>query len=73
MSRRARAGETINGGFLVGVSPADFGGTGPLAGGALQGFHTGQDRLRRGKAPKFPVEQGQRPPERTSNLFRQAV
>lgn len=36
MSRRARAGETINGGFLVGVSPADFGGTGPLAGAAFQ-------------------------------------
>ena len=31
-----RAGETINGGFLVGVSPADFGGAGPLAGAAFQ-------------------------------------
>ena len=32
MSLRARDGANINGGFLVGVSPADFGGDGPLAG-----------------------------------------
>jgi len=32
MSHRARDGENINGGFLVGVSPADFGSSHPLAG-----------------------------------------
>lgn len=32
MSRRARDGACINGGFLVGVSPADFSGGHPLAG-----------------------------------------
>lgn len=36
MSHRARDGKAINGGFLVGVSPADFGGDGPLAGAAFQ-------------------------------------
>lgn len=36
MSYRARDGENINGGLLVGVSPADFGGSGPLAGLAFQ-------------------------------------
>ncbi|WP_297214551.1 NAD(P)/FAD-dependent oxidoreductase [uncultured Flavonifractor sp.] len=36
MSRRARDGETINGGFLVGVGPADFGSDHPLAGVAYQ-------------------------------------
>lgn len=36
MSRRARDGENINGGFLVNVTPADFGGTGPLAGVEFQ-------------------------------------
>ncbi len=35
MSRRARDGDNINGGFLVGVTPADFG-THPLAGVAFQ-------------------------------------
>ncbi len=32
MSLRARDGDNSNGGFLVGVTPADFGGDGPLAG-----------------------------------------
>ena len=32
MSDRARAGENINGGLLVGVDPADFAGSDPLAG-----------------------------------------
>ena len=32
MSLRARDGKNINGGFLVGVGPADFGGSHPLAG-----------------------------------------
>lgn len=36
MSHRARDGGNINGGFLVGVSPADFGSTHPLAGVAFQ-------------------------------------
>ncbi len=36
MSNRARDGKTINGGFLVGVSPADFGGDDPLAGVRFQ-------------------------------------
>lgn len=36
MSCRARDGENINGGFLVGVGPADFGSDHPLAGAAFQ-------------------------------------
>lgn len=36
MSLRARDGANINGGFLVGVDPADFGGTDPLAGVRFQ-------------------------------------
>jgi len=36
MSYRARDGENINGGLLVGVSPAGFGGTDPLAGVRFQ-------------------------------------
>ena len=36
MSLRARDGANINGGFLVGVDPADFGGGGPLAGVRFQ-------------------------------------
>ena len=36
MSLRARDGENINGGFLVGVSPDDFGGEDPLAGVRFQ-------------------------------------
>lgn len=36
MSSRARDGEHINGGFLVGVTPADFGGDSPLLGVAFQ-------------------------------------
>jgi uncharacterized FAD-dependent dehydrogenase len=36
MSNRSRSGNTINGGFLVGVSPADFGGDDPLAGVRFQ-------------------------------------
>lgn len=36
MSLRARDGHLINGGFLVGVTPADFGGSHPLAGMAFQ-------------------------------------
>ena len=36
MSLRARDGKNINGGFLVGVSPADFGESGPLAGVRFQ-------------------------------------
>jgi len=36
MSEFARDGENINGGFLVNVTPADFGGDGPLAGIAFQ-------------------------------------
>lgn len=36
MSHRARDGEFINGGFLVGVGPADFGSDDPLAGVAFQ-------------------------------------
>ncbi len=36
MSNRARDGANINGGLLVGVSPADFEGTDPLAGFAFQ-------------------------------------
>lgn len=36
MSLRARDGENINGGFLVGVSPGDFGGSDPLAGVRFQ-------------------------------------
>lgn len=36
MSNRARDGAYINGGFLVGVGPADFGGADPLAGVAFQ-------------------------------------
>jgi len=36
MSRRARDGKNINGGLLVGVGPADFGGDDPLAGVAFQ-------------------------------------
>ena len=36
MSLRARDGANINGGFLVGVSPEDFGGSGPLAGVRFQ-------------------------------------
>ena len=36
MSLRARDGENINGGFLVGVNPEDFGGDDPLAGVRFQ-------------------------------------
>ncbi|MDE7003395.1 MAG: FAD-binding protein, partial [Oscillospiraceae bacterium] len=36
MSLRARDGANINGGFLVGVNPDDFGGDGPLAGVRFQ-------------------------------------
>jgi uncharacterized FAD-dependent dehydrogenase len=36
MSHRARDGKNINGGFLVGVSPADFGSGHPLAGVEFQ-------------------------------------
>ena len=36
MSEYARDGENINGGLLVGVTPSDFGGSGPLAGVAFQ-------------------------------------
>ena len=36
MSNRARDGAYINGGFLVGVGPADFGSADPLAGVAFQ-------------------------------------
>ena len=36
MSLRARDGANINGGFLVGVGPADFGGEDPLAGVRFQ-------------------------------------
>lgn len=36
MSNRSRSGNAINGGFLVGVSPADFGGDDPLAGVRFQ-------------------------------------
>ena len=36
MSNRARDGEFINGGFLVGVGPSDFGSADPLAGVAFQ-------------------------------------
>ena len=36
MSLRARDGSNINGGFLVGVGPADFGGDDPLAGVRFQ-------------------------------------
>ena len=36
MSLRARAGANINGGFLVGVNPDDFGGDDPLAGVRFQ-------------------------------------
>lgn len=36
MSLRARDGVNINGGLLVGVNPADFGGTDPLAGVRFQ-------------------------------------
>ena len=36
MSLYARDGVNINGGLLVGVTPADFGGAGPLAGIAFQ-------------------------------------
>lgn len=36
MSEFARDGENINGGFLVNVTPEDFGGDGPLAGVAFQ-------------------------------------
>lgn len=36
MSNRARDGEFINGGFLVGVRPEDFGSSDPLAGVAFQ-------------------------------------
>lgn len=36
MSNRARDGENINGGFLVGVGPADFPGDDPLAGVRFQ-------------------------------------
>ena len=36
MSHRARDGSNINGGFLVGVSPDDFGGDDPLAGVRFQ-------------------------------------
>ena len=36
MSLRARDGANINGGFLVGVNPADFGGEDPLAGVRFQ-------------------------------------
>ncbi len=36
MSYRARDGKNINGGLLVGVEPADFGGAGPLAGFEFQ-------------------------------------
>ncbi len=36
MSNRARDGKLINGGFLVGVSPADFGNEHPLAGVRFQ-------------------------------------
>lgn len=36
MSEFARDGENINGGLLVNVTPADFGGTGPLCGVAFQ-------------------------------------
>lgn len=36
MSNFAREGKNINGGFLVGVGPSDFGGEHPLAGAAFQ-------------------------------------
>lgn len=52
MSLRARNGANINGGFLVGVNPEDFGGDGPLAGVRFQerweraAFEAGGDGFR---------------------------
>ncbi len=42
MSLRARDGENINGGFLVGVTPQDFGGGHPLAGLRFQELWEGK-------------------------------
>ena len=59
MSYRARDGKNINGGLLVGVGPADFGGAGPLAGARFQerweqaAFHLGGGT---GRAPAQRVE-----------------
>ena len=47
MSLRARDGANINGGFLVGVEPADFGSAHPLAGGGVPA-PVGGGRLRPG-------------------------
>ena len=42
MSNRARDGAFINGGFLVGVGPGDFGSEDPLAGAAFQALWEGE-------------------------------
>jgi len=58
MSLRARDGGNINGSFLVGVSPADFGGDDPLAGVRFQEQweHAAWDLGSRGAPPLYDPE-----------------
>lgn len=84
MSRRARDGANINGALLVGVTPADFGGSHPLAGVAFQrlweerAFQLGGGNYRAPvqtvasllglPAPRHPVESTYRPGVRPADL-----
>lgn len=56
MSHRARDGALINGGFLVGVTPADFGSGHPLAGMRFQAVYEKQAFLLGGKNYCAPVQ-----------------
>ena len=63
MSNRARDGELINGGFLVGVGPGDFGSDDPLAGVAFQ-------ELWEAKAYAFGRPGYEAPAQRVGDLLR---
>lgn len=56
MSRRARDGALINGGFLVGVTPADFGSEHPLAGMRFQAVYETQAFLLGGENYCAPAQ-----------------
>lgn len=63
MSNRARDGQYINGGFLVGVGPGDFGSDDPLAGAAFQA-------LWEGKAYAFGRPGNEAPAQRVGDFLR---
>ena len=56
MSLHARNGENINGGFLVGVAPEDFGGNDPLAGVRFQQIWEEAAFFRGGQSWRAPVQ-----------------